>query len=103
MDKKKQTELTPEEQEQKAIEWENKVLGVLLPVVGSIGFIVGLVGFILTISTNPGVGVFLLIIAILGVMGIAYGVYHLVTKKKKKYHKKESIPSDKPNDRPRAR
>ena len=103
MEKKKEVELTPEEQEQKAIEWENKVLGVLLPVVGSIAFIIGLVGFIITISSNVGVAIFLLIVAILGVGGIAYGVYRLATKKKRKLHKKETVPSDRPTDRPRVR
>lgn len=100
---KQQVELTPEEQELKAIEWENKVLRVLLPGVGSIAFIIGLVGFIITVSSNAGVAVFLLIVAILGIGGIAYGVYHLVMKKKRKLRKKETVPSDKPNDRPRTR
>ena len=104
MDKnKQQVELTPEEEEIKAIEWENKVLGILLPIVGSIAFILGLVGFIITISSNAGVAIFLLIVAILGMGGIAYGIYRLVTRKKRKLHKKETVPSDRPSDRPRAR
>ena len=81
---------------------ENKILKVLMPVVGGAAFILGLVGFILTISTNVPIAVFLLIIAILGLGGIAYGVYHLILKKKKKLHKEEVVPSDTPNEKPAA-
>ena len=102
MDKKKKTNLTPEQQEKKEIEMENKILKVLMPVVGGAAFILGLVGFILTISVNVPIAVFLLIIAILGLGGIAYGVYHLILKKKKKLHKEEVVPSDTPNEKPAA-
>ena len=102
MDKKKKTNLTPEQQEKKEIEMENKILKVLMPVVGGAAFILGLVGFILTISANVPIAVFLLIIAILGLGGIAYGVYHLILKKKKKLHKEEVVPSDTPNEKPAA-
>ena len=102
MDKKKKTNLTPEQQEKKEIEMENKILKVLMPAVGGAAFILGLVGFILTISTNVPIAVFLLIIAILGLGGIAYGVYHLILKKKKKLHKEEVVPSDTPNEKPAA-
>ena len=102
MDKKKKTNLTPEQQEKKEIEMENKILKVLMPVVGGAAFILGLVGFILTISVNVPIAVFLLIIAILGLGGIAYGVYHLILKKKKKLHKEEVVPSDTPKEKPAA-
>ena len=102
MDKKKKTNLTPEQQEKKEIEMENKILKVLMQVVGGAAFILGLVGFILTISVNVPIAVFLLIIAILGLGGIAYGVYHLILKKKKKLHKEEVVPSDTPKEKPAA-
>ena len=102
MDKKKKTNLTPEQQEKKEIEMENKILKVLMPAVGGAAFILGLVGFILTISVNVPIAVFLLIVAILGLGGIAYGVYHLILKKKKKLHKEEVVPSDTPNEKPTA-
>ena len=102
MENKKNSKLTPEEQEKKEIELENKLLKILLPSVGGAAFIIGLVGFILTITVNVPVAIFLLILAILGAGGIAYGVYHLILKNKKKLHKEESVPSDKPNDKPAA-
>ena len=102
MENKKKTSLTPEQQEKKEIEMENKILKVLLPSVGGAAFILGLVGFILTITVNVAVAVFLLIVAILGAGGIAYGVYHLILKKKKKLRKEEVVPSETPNEKPAA-
>lgn len=97
MENKKKSNLTPEQQEKKDIEWENKMLKILMPSVGGIAFVFGLIGFILTIKANAAVAVFLLIAAILGVGGIAYGVYHLILKQKNKLIKEESIPSETPN------
>lgn len=102
MSNKKASNLTPEQQEKQAIELENKILKILLPVVGGIAFILGLVGFILTISINTGVAIFLLILALLGAGGIAYGVYLLVMKHKRKFRKEESVPSDEPKDKSAA-
>ena len=102
MENKKKSNLTPEEQEKKEIELENNILKYLLPSVGLTALILGTVGFILTISVNPGVAIFLLIIVILGLGGIAYGVYHLFLKKWRKLHKEETVPSDKPNEKPVA-
>ena len=102
MEKKKNSNLTPEEQEKKDIELENNILKILLPSFGATAFILGLVGFILTIAVNPDVGIFLLIIAILGLGGIAYGVYHLILKQRNKLRKEEYIPSDKPNEKQKA-
>ena len=99
MEKKKNSNLTPEQQEKLEIEKENKILSILMPSVGAIALILGLVGFILTINTNAGVAVFLLIVAILGAGGIAYGVYQLMLKNKKKLRKEESVPSETPNEK----
>lgn len=102
MEKKKNSNLTPEQQEKLEIEKENKILAVLMPAVGGAAFILGLVGFILTITVNVAIAIFLLIVAILGAGGIAYGVYHLILKQRKKLHKEESVPSDTPNEKPAA-
>lgn len=102
MEKKKNSNLTPEQQEKLEIEKENKILKVLMPAVGGAAFILGLVGFILTITVNVAIAIFLLIVAILGAGGIAYGVYHLILKQRKKLHKEESVPSDTPNEKPAA-
>lgn len=102
MEKKKNSNLTPEQQEKLEIEKENKILAVLMPAVGGAAFILGLVGFILTITVNVAIAIFLLIVAILGAGGIAYGVYHLILKKRKKFHKEEVVPSETPNEKPTA-
>lgn len=99
MEKKKNSNLTPEQQEKLEIEKENKILAVLMPAVGGAAFILGLVGFILTITVNVAIAIFLLIVAILGAGGIAYGVYHLILKKRKKLHKEEAVPSETPNEK----
>ena len=78
-----------EEKEKKAIEWENKVLAILMPSVGLIAFILGLVGFILVINKNVGVAIFLIILAVLGLGGIAYGVIDFIKRRKQKRAKKE--------------
>lgn len=102
MDKKKKSNLTPEQQEKKEIEIENKILRYLLPSVGFTAVVIGTVGFILTLSVNLGVAIFLLIIAILGLGGIAYGVYHFFLKRWRKIHKEEVVPSETPNEKPAA-
>lgn len=105
VEKKKKSNLTPEQEEKQAIEMENKILAVLMPAVGGVAFILGLVGFILTITAetpNVPIAVFLLLVAILGAGGIAYGVYHLILKQRKKLHKEEVVPSETPNEKPAA-
>ncbi len=102
MEKKKNSNLTPEQQEKLEIEKENKILKVLMPAVGGAAFILGLVGFILTITVNVAIAIFLLIVAILGAGGIAYGGYHLILKQRKKLHKEEVVPSETPNEKPAA-
>ena len=81
-----------EQKEKAAIEWENKVLSFLLPIVGLVAFIVGLVGFILVVGQNVGVAVFLIILAALGLGGIAYGVIVFVKKQLKKRYKENKEP-----------
>ena len=73
-----------EEKEKKAIAWENRILLFLMPIVGLVAFIFGLVGFILVIKDNVGVAVFLLILAILGLGGVAYGVVFFIKERKKR-------------------
>ena len=85
-----------EEKEKQAIEFENKLLAILLPSVGLTAFIIGLVGTILVIPYNVGVGIFLIILTLLGAGGIAYGVLVFLKKRFAKFHKKEHEPSKEP-------
>ena len=80
--------LVDEEKEKSKIEWENKVLFILMPSVGLIAFIFGLLGAILVFGSDKeykvAVGVFLIILAILGAGGITYGVFQFLKKRKAK-------------------
>lgn len=95
----KDSNLTPEQKEQKEIELENKILSILLPSVGLVAFIIGFVGFILTVSAPNAIGtaIFLLLLALLGAGGIAYGILAFLKYRRNKYRKKESVPSETPN------
>ena len=73
--------LIDEEKEQKAIAWENKVLSFLMPIVGLIAFVMGLIGFILVVKQNVGVAIFLIVLAALGLGGVAYGVVEFIKKR----------------------
>ena len=84
--------LIDEEKEKAKIEWENKVLSYLMPIVGLVAFIVGLVGFILVVGQNVGVAVFLMILAVLGLGGIAYGVLAFLKKRQNKLRKEVKEP-----------
>ncbi len=84
--------LIDEEKEKAKIEWENKVLSILMPSVGLVAFIVGLVGFILVVGQNVGVAVFLMILAVLGLGGIAYGVLAFLKKRLNKLRKEVKEP-----------
>ena len=84
--------LIDEEKEKAKIEWENKVLSYLMPIVGLVAFIVGLVGFILVVGQNVGVAVFLMILAVLGLGGIAYGVVVFLKKRQRKFRKEPKEP-----------
>ena len=84
--------LIDEEKEKAKIEWENKVLAILMPAVGIVAFVVGLLGFILVLNQNIGVSIFLIILAVLGLGGIAYGVIAFIKKKQKKLHKEVKEP-----------
>lgn len=81
-----------EEKEKAKIEWENKVLAVLMPAVGLVALIIGLVGFILAVGQNIGIAIFLIILAVLGMGGIAYGVIAFIKKRQKKLHKEVREP-----------
>ena len=84
--------LIDEEKEKAAIEWENNVLAYLMPSVGLAAFIIGLLGFILLISINIGIAIFLLILALLGAGGIAYGVVAFLKKYRSRFKKEETEP-----------
>lgn len=84
--------LIDEEKEKAKIEWENKVLAILMPAVGIVAFIVGLLGFILVVNQNIGVAVFLIILAVLGLGGMAYGAIAFIKRRKKKLHKEVKEP-----------
>ena len=81
-----------EQKEKAAIEWENKVLSILMPSVGLVAFVMGLVGFILAVGQNTGIAVFLMILAVLGLGGIAYGVVAFLKKLAKKRYKDQKEP-----------
>ncbi len=97
MNNEEKKKLDAEEKEKAEIKWENDILAYLMPGVGLLAFIIGLVGFILVISSNVGVGIFLLILAILGAGGIVYGVLAFLKKRFNKFHKPEHEPSPEPN------
>ena len=99
MENKKEVKLTDEQKEKKQIEFENKMIDILLPSVGLVAFLFGLIGFILTIARNVGVGIFLLFLALLGGGGIAYGVLKFLKWRKAKYFKPEQEPSREPNEK----
>ena len=84
--------LIDEEKEKPKIEWENKILSYLMPGVGLVALIFGAIGFALTISNNVGIAVFLIILAVLGLGGIAYGAIAFIKKKQKKLHKEVKEP-----------
>ena len=93
--KKKMTE----EQEQQMIAFENKLINYVLPAVGLAAFIIGLVGFILTIAHDVGVGIFLLVLALLGAGAVAYGVIQYLKARKQKLFKEEKEPSKEPENK----
>lgn len=97
---KKEVKVSDEQKEKKQIEFENKMIDILLPSVGLVAFVLGLVGFILTIGHNVGVGLFLLFLCLLGGGGIAYGVLKYLKWRKAKYFKPEMEPSREPNENP---
>ena len=84
--------LIDEEKEKAKIEWENRVLAILMPAVGIVAFVVVLLGFILVLNQNIGVAIFLIILAVLGLGGIAYGAIAFIKKKQKKLHKEVKEP-----------
>ena len=99
---KKKKQLT-EQEELEIIKKENKILAFLLPIVGLLLFIFGLLGFILSISENVAIGIILLVFALIGGGGIAYGVIKFIGYRKNRFKKKESEPSQTPNPAPEKR
>ena len=99
MENKKGKKLSEEQKEKKQIEFENKLIDILLPAVGLVAFVLGLVGFILTIGNNVGVGIFLLFLCLLGAGGIAYGVLKFLKWRKNKLMKPEQEPQPEPEPR----
>ena len=97
---KKEVKVSDEQKEKKQIEFENKMIDILLPSIGLVAFVLGLVGFILTIGHNVGVGLFLLFLCLLGGGGIAYGVLKYLKWRKAKFFKPEQEPSKEPNENP---
>lgn len=86
--------LVDEEKEKAKIAWENKMLAIFMPVVGAVAFILGLVGFILAVQQNIAIAVFLLVLALLGLGGIAYGVFALFKKMASKRKKEIKEPDE---------
>lgn len=84
--------LVDEEKEKARIEWENNVLAILMPAVGIVAFIIGLVGAILVINQDLGIGIFLIVLAVLGALGIAYGAVAFIKKQQKKRKKEVKEP-----------
>ena len=97
---KKQKKVSSEHKEKKEIEMENKLIDIILPSTSLAAFIIGLVGFIVSISQNVGAAIFLLILALLGGGGIAYGVINFLKWRKKRLFKEEQVPSNEPNEKP---
>ena len=89
-----------DEKEKKAIEWENNALFIMMPAVGLIALIFGIIGTAFALSSNDpnfkdakvGIAVFLIILALLGAGGVAYGVIQFLTRRKSKYRKPEKEP-----------
>lgn len=81
--------LVDEEKEKAKIEWENKVLSYLMPIVGVLAVIVGIVGFVLTVNYNTGIAIFLILLAALGLGGIILGVLTFLKERKNKKGRKE--------------
>ena len=84
--------LIDEEKEKARIKWENDVLFILMPTVGLIAFIMGLVGAILVFGSDKDIripiGIFLIILAVLGAGGITYGVLQFLKRRKNKANQK---------------
>ena len=84
--------LIDEEKEKAAIEWENKVLAILMPAVGLAAFVIGVVGAILLLNINVPIAVFLIILAALGVGGMIYGAIAFIKKRQNRVKKENKQP-----------
>lgn len=88
-------ETIKEEKEKAKIAWENKMLAIFMPLVGLFALVIGLVGFLLVVEHSVIIAVFLMILAALGLGGIAYGVVAFIQKRHNKNKKEENLPEDK--------
>lgn len=92
MEEKTKYQIEKEKAEKRAIEKENKILSIVLPVVGVIAFIVGLLGAILTLNQNKmPITVVYIVLAVLGFFGILYGIVVLIRIKKPDFLKKKVV------------
>ena len=82
MNEKTRQEIEKEQSEKREIEFENKLLSYLLPIVGGLAFLFGILGFVLTLNSGPvGITVFFVILFILGLFSAFCGVVMLIRKK----------------------
>ena len=92
MEEKTKYQIEKEKAEKRAIEKENKILSIVLPVVGVIAFIVGLLGAILTLNQNKmPITVVYIVLAVLGFGGVLYGIVVLIRIKKPDFLKKKVV------------
>ena len=90
MEEKTKFEIEKEKKEKKAIEMENKILRVVLPVVGAASFIIGLLGFILTVTSGQvGIIIFFVIMFLLGLLGALYGALLIIRIKRPDFLKRK--------------
>ena len=92
MEEKTKYQIEKEKAEKRAVEKENKILSIVLPVVGVIAFIVGLLGAILTLNQNKmPITVVYIVLAVLGFGGVLYGIVVLIRIKKPDFLKKKVV------------
>lgn len=92
MEEKTKKQIAKEKAEQKAIEKENKILSIALPVVGIICLIFSVLGLILTLKDNQiGITVTYGVFIGLGLLANIYGVILLIRLKKPDFLKKKKV------------
>lgn len=84
-------EIDKEKAEQAAIEKENKILSLLLPITGVIALILGGVGIGVTVGNEEAVGIFVfsIVLTVLGLLGALYGVVVIIRIKKPDFLKRK--------------
>ena len=92
MEEKTKYQIEKEKAEKRAIEKENKILSIVLPVVGVIAFIVGLLGAILTLNQNKmPITIVYIVLAVLGFFGVLDCIVGLIRIKKPDFLKKKVV------------